>query len=271
MFVFKFYNSGNERQLAGWTKWEFPTPIKMTAFDHDTGYFIGRNGESTILSRMELLDDPDTAQIDAGGAKFQPRLDHYVSSDKVTTETLPDRTVRVRLPDGMSVAGKDMFLAATYAASQTFYVSGQVQTDETGDYFDITNTLLYTEFVVGVGYQMSIELPSFYVKEGDANRADRRNYPMVENAYIDLYFSGRYDCRLKRLGYDDITVPLEIVRSDIYLADTASIVDTATSQIPVFAQGNTSTLTILADGPLPASLTSYHWEGHYSTRGIQRR
>ena len=94
---------------------------------------------------------------------------------------------------------------------------------------------------------------------------------MVENAYIDLYFSGRYDCTLKRLGYDDITLPLEIVRSDIYTADTASIVDTATSQIPVFAQGNTSTLTILADGPLPASLTSYHWEGHYSTRGIQRR
>ena len=74
MYVFKFYNSGNERQLAGWTKWEFSTPIKMTAFDHDTGYFIGRNGDATILSRMELLDDPDTAQIDAGGAKFQPRL-----------------------------------------------------------------------------------------------------------------------------------------------------------------------------------------------------
>ena len=76
MYVFKFYNSGNERQLAGWTKWEFSTPIKMTAFDHDTGYFGGRNGDATILSRMELLDDPDTAQISAGGARFQPRLDH---------------------------------------------------------------------------------------------------------------------------------------------------------------------------------------------------
>jgi hypothetical protein len=271
MFAFKFYNSGSERQLAGWTKWEFATPIKLTAFDHDTGYFIGRNGDATILSRMELIDNPDTAQIDAGGARFQPRLDHYVGSDKLTTETLPDTSVRVRLPDGMAVSGKSVFLAATFAASQTFYVSGDIQTDATGDYFDVTNALLNTEFVVGLGYQMSVELPSFYVKEGDNNRADRRNYPMVESAYIDLYFSGRYDCIIKRLGYDDITVPLEIVRSDIYLANSSSIVDSATSQIPVFAQGNTSTLTILADGPLPASLTSYHWEGHYSTRGIQRR
>ena len=125
--------------------------------------------------------------------------------------------------------------------------------DGNGDYFDVSNDIPYTEFVVGVGYEMSIQLPSFYVKVGDSNRADRRNHPMVENAYIDLYFSGRYDCTLKRLGYDDITLPLEIVRSALE-ADTASIVDTATSQIPVFAQGNTSTLTIRLHGPLPASL-----------------
>ena len=273
VYAFKFYNAGNERQLAGWTKWQFSTPIRMMAFDHDTGYFVGRNGDYTVLTRMELQDDPATSQIEVDGNRFQPRLDHWISSDKVETEEITDGGTRVWLPTGFYVSGGETFLAATVASTQTYYVSGTVIYDPASNrhFFDILSAVDFPEFVIGVGYTMSVALPAFYVKEGEGNRVDRRNTPMIQSAYIDLYFSGRYDCELKRQGYQDRELPLEIIKSDIYQADSPSIIDNITSQISVMAPGQTSFLTVKAAGPLPASLTSYHWEGHYTTRGIQRR
>ena len=118
---------------------------------------------------------------------------------------------------------------------------------------------------------MRVELPSFFIKEGDQNRADRRNPPMVENVYINVFMSGRYDCEVAQKGYAVRTVPLEVVQADIYEADTASLQEDGLRAIGVYSRGDLVKLTIKADGPLPAALTSYSWEGHYSTRGIARR
>ena len=46
---------------------------------------------------------------------------------------------------------------------------------------------------------MRVELPSFFVTQ--EKKADRRNIPMVENVYLDLYYSGRYTVDIKRQGY----------------------------------------------------------------------
>lgn len=269
LYVFKFFNTGNERQLAGWTTWEMPTQIKLAAFDHDTGFFIGRNGSNTILTKLELLDDPDTSPISALGSRFQPRLDHWIDENDITIVDLPDGTIKVYVPSGVATSGGTLFLAATFEGSETFYVSGVIQTDATGDYFIVSNRLKEYDVIVGVGYEMNVELPSFYVKE--EKRADRRNPPMVENVYINVFMSGRYDCDVSQKGYVTRSIPLEVVRADIYEADTASLEEDGIRAIGVYGRGDLSRLTIKADGPLPAALTSYSWEGHYSTRGIARR
>jgi hypothetical protein len=269
LYVFKFFNTGNQRQLAGWTTWKMPTDIKLASFDHDTGYFIGRNGSNTILSKLELVDDPDTAPIAALGSRFQPRLDHWVDETRVTFQLLSNGDTKVSVPSGLAKGNGVLFLAATYGGSETFYVSGNAQTDSTGDYFVVSNRLAEYDIIVGVGYDMVVELPSFFVKE--ENKADRRNPPMIENVYINVFMSGRYECSVDQKGYATRTIPLEVVQADIYEADTASIQEDGVRAIGVYGRGDLTRLTIKADGPLPAALTSYSWEGHYSTRGIARR
>ena len=118
---------------------------------------------------------------------------------------------------------------------------------------------------------MTVELPSFFVKEGDNNRADRRNPPMIENVYLNVFRSGRYDCDVSQRGYAVRTIPLEMALADIYEADSASIQEDGIRAIGVYGRGDLVRLTIKAESPLPAALTSYSWEGHYSTRGITRR
>ena len=269
IYVFKFFNSGNERQLAGWTTWDMSCDIKLMAFDHDTGFLIGRNGDNTLILKLEMLDDPDTAPINALGTRFMPRLDHWIDESDATFVDLEDGDVKVYIPDGIAAPDSTLYLAATYEGSETFYVEGDLQTDEGGDYFTVSNRLSQYDVIIGVGYEMRVELPSFFVKE--ENRSDRRNPPMVENVYINVFMSGRYDCEVAHKGYVTRTVPLEVVIADIYEADTASIQEDGIRAIGVYGRGDLTKLTITADGPLPAALTSYSWEGHYSTRGIARR
>lgn len=270
LYVFKFFNSGNERQLAGWATWEMSSQIKMAAFDHDTGYFIGRNGSHTVLSKLEIQDDPETSPITALGSKFQPRIDNWVEDSATTIVEQATGDLVITLPDGMVSDGQYVYLTATYQGSETFYVSSLPALDSNNNYsFTVTNRLKDFDFIVGVRYDMSVELPSFYVKE--ENRADRRNPPMVENAYINVFMSGRYDCEVSQKGYPTRSIPLEMVTADIYAADSPSMQEDGIRAIGVYGRGDLCRLVIKAEGPLPAALTSYSWEGHYSTRGIARR
>lgn len=274
IYVFKFYNTGNERNLAGWSKWVMPTDIKSVNFAHDTGYFIGYNSSGAcVLSRMELIDDPETSPIQAFGQTFTPRLDHYLYQENLTTEPGTQGKTRINLPDGFQQDGSIPYLVATFSGTETFYSSGEIQQDPNDQsyYFEIANDVENSDFIVGLGYEMSVLLPSFFVKSGEQNQADRRNPPMVENLYLELYYSGRYTAVVSKTGYLDRTVDLETPRADVYLSNSAAIEYFSTRAVPVYSRGDLATVTIKASDPLPASFTSYSWEGHYSTRGIATR
>ena len=57
-YVFKFFNQGNERQVAGWSKWTLPGEQRMCGFFADTGYFVlyDATAGSYVLTAMELHD-----------------------------------------------------------------------------------------------------------------------------------------------------------------------------------------------------------------------
>ena len=274
LYVFKFYNTGNERNLAGWTKWTMQTPVKSIHFAHDTGYIVGFNSlNEHVLTRMELIDDPETSPITAFGISFTPRLDHYLYDSEITTSNNNDGTTRITLPSGFYVENATPFLVSTFAGTETFYDSGTLQLDSATSsyYFDIDSTISSSDFIVGLGYTMEVELPSFFIKSGQNNQPDRRNPPMVENLYIDLYYSGRYQAVVKKTGYLDRTVDLDTPIADLYLANDAAIDFFSTRAIPLYSRGDLVSVSITASDPLPASFTSYSWEGHYSTRGIATR
>lgn len=272
IYAFKFYNTGNERNLAGWTKWQFNADVKLAQFDHDTGFFVQRQADGqTTLSRMELLDDPETSPIKAAGFSFTPRLDNYLYESQTTIEDIDAFTMRVRFPAGFYAGDNNVYVVSTGDGVETFYSQAPIQTDATGEYIEIQSNIKSTEFIVGIGYEFSVELPSFFVKEGDQNRADRRYPPMVENMYMDLYLSGRYAVDIEKVGYRTQSVDLDVIRADLYLANDAAVSSFDTREIPVFSRGDLATVTIKSLDPMPAALTSYSWEGHYSTRGIARR
>ena len=93
LWTFKFFNSGTERSLAGWSKWIMPTNVKLVSFDHDTGYIVCDNNDKIVLLKLEMLDDPKTSPISAFGYKFTPRLDHSLLKSQVTVTDDPDNVL----------------------------------------------------------------------------------------------------------------------------------------------------------------------------------
>ena len=253
--------------LAGWSKWIMPSPVELVAYDHDTGYFVCRNGTSHVLLKMEMLDDPRTSPITAFGSKFAPRLDHSLLKTQTTVAASSTAGKKiVRFPAGAYVVDMQPTVILTLDGNSTLYRSPEIESDSTGYYITIDTDLADQDFILGIDYTMKVVLPNFFVKQ--EKRADRKNIPMVENVYLDLYYSGRYTVDIDRKGYDLKSVDLDVTTADIYLANAAAIDEITSKQIPVYCRGDFAELTIKTPDPLPASITSYRWEGHYNNRGI---
>jgi len=131
---------------------------------------------------------------------------------------------------------------------------------------EVDTSLVESEFVIGLGYTSSVTLPAIFVTQD--GRADRVNVPQVQFLYLDLYYSGRYDVTVNKLGYAPYTQSFELTTANIYSADNAPVSELSTITMPIFSRGDTVTTTITAPDPYPSSITGYSWDGTYNNRGV---
>ena len=266
VFSFKFFNAGNERQLAGWSKWTFPTQVRMMEFDNDTAYIVSYDGTNSTLQKMELLDDPDTAPISTSfNTKFLPRLDFIHTKASLTTSTVGSNT-KIYFPTGGYVNGTTPVFIMTSGADAGYFIRPTIQTDGGGKFILVPSSLTSVDYVIGMQYRMTVSLPAFYVAtEGKADRIDN---PVVELLYLDLYYSGRYEVEIEKLGYTNYTHNVDIARAGLYLANAPALEEVVTKTVPIFCLGRDAKASIYADDPVPSAITSYSWQGHYNKRDV---
>ena len=266
VFSFKFFNAGNERQLAGWSKWTFPTQVRMMEFDNDTAYIVSYDGTNSTLQKMELLDDPDTAPISTSfNTKFLPRLDFIHTKASLTTSTVGTNT-KIYFPTGGYVNGTTPVFIMTSGADAGYFIRPTIQTDGGGKFILVPSSLTSVNYVIGMQYRMTVSLPAFYVAtEGKADRIDN---PVVEMLYLDLYYSGRYEVEIEKLGYTNYTHNVDIARAGLYLANAPALEEVVTKTVPIFCLGRDAKASIYADDPVPSAITSYSWQGHYNKRDV---
>ena len=275
-YVFKYFNTGNERQLAGWSKWVFPSDCKLMAFDSDTGYVVTKHPDDSYhLSVLELADDPDDSPVNTPAGKFTPRLDYYLTKDEVTISEVDFFTNRITFPNTsyspesgtifpVGQPGPTTFsVIATSGENESIFIEGEKGSTS----IVVPKWITEGDFVMGVNYEMRVDLPSFYVQI--EKRSDRVDYPMVEFLYLDLYLSGTYQVEVDKFGYDKITQYVGQEQADVYIANDAVLDEVRTETVPIFCLGRTAQVSIVAKDPMPAALTSYSWQGHYNKRGIR--
>jgi hypothetical protein len=269
VYVFKFFNNGDERQLAGWTRWIYPAQIKMFASEDDLFYTVMYDGSKFILCKSELTDDPSQAPLDVGFSSFSPRVDVALGNSNTTTEVSPTNPGNslLRFDINTFIPTERYTLITTTGDNAGVFIDLDVQEDGTGYYAEVRTDLVSSEYVVGCGYESVVSLPSIFLTTD--NKADRVNVPMVSFAHFDLYYSGRYEVTLSRLGYDDVVQNFEITPANIYDANEVPVAEIGEVTMPIFSPGNITKITIKAPDPFPSSITGYSWEGTYNNRGVR--
>ena len=263
VFVFKFFNQGNERQVAGWAKWEFPSQVRMWGADDDTNYIVTYDGTNSVLLKMELLDET-TAPITTSFSQFLPRLDHIMKKADLTTSVVGTNT-RINFLDASYVANTQPVFIVTSGANQSVFLRPSIQ-GTTTKYIDVPTALVGADYMIGLQYGMTIALPSFYVTEAD--KSQRIHLPIIENLYLDLYESGGYIIDIKKDGYADTQFELTVVNAGQYSLNAVPMKEVITKPVPVFCQGDQVQVIVKGDDPVPSALTSYSWQGHYNKRAI---
>ena len=265
VYVFRYFNQGDERQVAGWAKWEFDGDIEFMASNGDDIYVIEKIGNRTNLGIMTLVDGPD-APIDVGFTQFRPRVDMQIPSDQLVAGA------DIKLPSGRVVT--PYTLPTGYRGGVNFTGQAAFTDVRTGEYdeIDIVGNTFQVDaertFIFGRKYESVVELPSFYVKTD--NRADRISNVMVQQVYVDLFNSGAVQAVIKVQGYDDREIVLPLIESDAYAASSVVVEENYTSDMPIYQLGSQTYITLTSETPFPTSFTSYSWSGQYNKRGYQR-
>ena len=269
VYIFKFFNNGDERQLAGWTRWIYPAEVKMFASEDDLFYTVMYDGSKFILCKSELTDDPNQAPLDVGFSSFSPRVDVALGNSNTTLEARPTNpsVPLLRFNADTFIADQRYTLITTTGFNAGGFIDLVVQEDATGHYAEVRADMVDTDYVVGCGYESVVSLPSIFLTTD--NKADRVNVPMVSFMHFDLYYSGRYEVTLSRLGYDDVVQNIEITPANIYDANAVPVAEIGEATMPIFSPGNITKLTIKAPDPFPSSITGYSWEGTYNNRGVR--
>lgn len=270
IYAFRYFNQGDSRVVAGWTKWIFHHDILFGAAQGDELYFVVRREGYTHLHVATLLDGPESP-IDVDFTQFRPRVDAQVSMDDLTVVgdvDLPNgRTVtEYRFPTNYAAPGLDFQGVAAYTDVRT----GEY--DEvliTGDTFRIDKD---REFIFGYQYETKVVMPSFYTKvaSGDNARADRISNPMIQTVYLELFNSGAMEVQIEVNGYPTRDVDLPLIESDNYAASDVVVIENKTVEVPIYHRGEDVTLTVRSDTPFPTSMTGFSWSGTYNKRGYAR-
>ena len=271
VYMFKFFNNGDKRELAGWTKWIYPNQVKLFAMEDDLCHIIMYDGERHILARSDLIDDPSTNSLDVGFSTFSPRLDLSIASSSLTISPDPamSHMSRVYVPEDIAVDGYRYTYLVTDGAYKGVWKEPELKVDSSGNYYLLVSTELVSgSAVLGLGYDTVVTLPSVYVSS--EGRSDRVNIPQVTFLYLDLYYSGRYLVTVDKLGYDAKVYNIEITPANSYDANKVPISEISTQSVPIFSSGDILNITITAPDPFPSSITGYSWEGSYNNRGINQ-
>ena len=279
IWLFRWYNPGNERRQSAWFRWEFNGDVVSHEIMFDNYYLILKKQGKVYLVRCDLRTLSTTftydteAQKNVPGDSFRSFLEYTsvgegVYENKYTYFDLPDFPV---FP-GEKIVGVSTEVNAALTREdplQGRYTYAKVDPDGRlkirGD---------WTNAPVGFGYDytMKVVLPTFFVSKesGDVlNSFDTGNF-IVHRIKVSLGQVGYYTTTLKRLGRPDYTQTYEAKPMDFYDADELGWMPYYEQTTPIYQRNKTFNLIIESENPSPAVLQSATLEGVYTENYYKR-
>lgn len=275
LYIFKFFNSGNDRVMAAWIKWDLPGECLVQAANHDQMFFVTSQANGVCLSTCTVLSDVEGTAVNNNGIAYEYRLDLFTSSLTVAYDSTNDKT-RVLFPTNTydSTLTPVVVVDDSSTSKGTIYRNPTHGNNGVDDYVEIPgNRTTATRITLGYQYTTTIGLPKFFRKSAQANgtvQADVVNIPRVTRLVIQSSDSGPFDASVSLKGRTTKTYSFPQTLANSYKANSAPLPEIIDNTIPIYGKGTDADVTITSNTPFPVSFVAATWYGTYTTKGINQ-
>ena len=275
LYIFKYFNSGNDRVMAAWIKWDLPGDCLLQATNHDQYFFVTIQEGGVCLSTCTVLSDVEGTAVNANGIAYEYRLDLFTSSLTVAYDSANDKT-RVLFPASTYDSTLTPVVVVDDSATSrgTLYQNPTHGNDGTNDYVEIPgDRTTASRITLGYEYTTTIGLPKFYRKSAQASgtvQADVINIPRVTRLVVQSSDSGPFSASVELKGRTTKTYNFPQTIANEYVADTTPLPELIDNTIPVYGKGTDVDVTITTSSPFPVSFVAATWYGTYTTKGINQ-
>lgn len=290
LYLFRYFNTGQENLFQAWTKWKLPGTIQTTDIINDSVFVVSQHEDEYTLGKIVLDEIPTGSAVataddivgntclDMATRPVSPASGVngvvYDSTNEVTKIYVPytpfSQTKGVML---LTVPTADVGTSSEVDADAGFYLEA-VERTEIGTgyrYFEVQGD--YSSYadgiVIGYNYDFETTLPKLYYKQ-DPNTSDYTATLTISRVNFSVGRTGPVEFELKADGSDEWKNVEYVTEANAYSADSSPIVSEKIFTIPVHQRNTNFELKVTSNFPYPVSLVSMTWEGQYSPRFYRR-
>ena len=300
LYIYKFYNDGQEDKMQAWTKWEMPGEVQALSIVNDLMFVVTMQDNRYVTTWISLnslnksgpqytddpfkpggpyldfMSSPESVSYDATTGETYFYTKFPLISDKTPFMVLtlpyqvgpgPGPSSRIELVEGLRQAPR------TTDDDPGYWATCEQGTNDTGTYFKLKGDFSdYTNGItLGYGYEYEVTLPKFYFKIAAKNgAADYTAHLNINRVKFAVGQTGAVTFKIKALGSDEWVDIQHVTDADYYEADTDPLEAEQLFTVPVHQRNKNFQLKVTSDLPFPVSLVSMMWEGQYTPRFYRR-
>ena len=274
LYIFKYFNNGNERVLASWIRWLMPGDCLLQATDHDKYYFVTVQENGVCLSTCTVLVDVEGTAINQNGISYEYRMDLFENTLTVAYNNTND-TTRVFFPSGVydSTLIPVVIVDDTATERGVLYINPTHGNNGSSDYVEVPgDRTTANQITLGYQYEMTVGIPRFYrraAQPGGNIESDLINIPRIQRVVVQSTDSGPFKASVSLKGRTTKTYEFPQTIANEYLANTVPLPEIIDNTIPVYGKGTDAEVTLSSNTPFPLSFIAATWFGVYANRGIR--
>jgi hypothetical protein len=267
----------SEKRIASWYKWNLTGTLLDQFFDQSTYYTVVANGTNVEVQSFNLRQSSDEGFLTLPtGERTDVFLDYWSVNPYRTYNSGTD-TTRVFLPYN-TVTGKTLVVVALGG-----YIGGSNVTSSqsvgavleptvagtTGAYYaDITGDYRGRDLIIGYQYEMSLELPTFYItkNEGSFVSSDQTADLVLHRINVATGLSGPVTYEIDLTGIPTWENVVSTTLPNTYVLNNVNLSSGSVHIVPIYQRNRNTSIRIIGNTPFPVSILDITWEGKYSSR-----
>jgi hypothetical protein len=292
LYIYRYYNNGEQDLFQAWVKWSLPGKIQAFSVVNDMVTAVTEQENQYVLGVISINDIPLGTVFDNMPERLASPVIDMVS--RPTGVSYNASTNKTTFSVGYTpLSGKEAImllvptlaeqsLTTTFDFAQFNYLDSAENDDDTGYWrtletvgntFQLTGdwTQYQNNMLIGYNYEFSLDLPTFYYNRSEEGSAyDYTASLTINRVKISSGKTGAVTFKLKPKGADEWVDIQAVTDASYYEADTSPVSSERRFVVPINQRNTNFDMKITSALPYPVSLVSMMWEGQYQPRYYKR-